>query len=340
MNRIARRAFLSTLLATNASFALGRRPYGGTLRVLVPWGMNRLDPHELDDPIAALFAHLTCDPLFGIDSNGRAYPTLARALPDPIPNGARVRLRPGLVSAQGRALSALDLKTSIERTQRRGGAALFSNISALKRVPGDALALDFVGGRPEDLAVRLANPLAALLPSTFTPLDPDGTGPYKARLGQGELVLRRNDNAARGAAFLDAVEAHTVTDLSDALRAFENGNVDVGWLGSGLHQARSGAIPFVGTAYGWVVLRSGKKPRQWSAPGVAQQLIDARRVAALRQPDALRPAAEVPLELAGADLDLGPAGVVVDHHQRQKAVRRPAGDRRERDDGDSGHRSF
>ncbi|HET9934739.1 MAG TPA: hypothetical protein VFQ35_28735 [Polyangiaceae bacterium] len=274
MNRLARRAFLATFLAANASLALGRRPYGGTLRVLVPWGMNRLDPHELDDPIAALFAHLTCDAVFAIDANGRPYPTLARALPEPIAGGARVRLRPGLVSAQGHALSALDLKASIERSQRRGGAALFSSISNLKRVPGDTLSLDFLGERPEELAVRLANPLAALLPKTFSPLEPDGTGAYKARLGPGELVLRRNENAARGAAFLDAVEAHTVSDLSDALRAFENGNVDVGWLGSGLHQPRSGAIPFVGAAYGWVVLRSGKKPRQWGAPGVAQQLID------------------------------------------------------------------
>lgn len=274
MSRIGRRALLSTILAANTSFALGRRPYGGTLRVLVPWAMNRLDPHELDDPIAALFAHLTCDPVFGVDASGRPYPTLARSLPEAIPNGARVRLRPGLVSAQGRALSALDLKASIERSQRRGGAALFANVAALKRVGRDALALDFIGERPEELALRLANPLAALLPSTFSPLDPDGTGAFKARLGQGELVLRRNDNAARGAAFLDAVEAHTASDLSDALRAFENGTVDVGWLGSGLHQARSGAVPFVGAPYGWVVLRSGKKPRQWSAPGVAQQLID------------------------------------------------------------------
>jgi peptide/nickel transport system substrate-binding protein len=236
--------------------------------------MSRLDPHELDDPVAALFAHLVSDPVFALDASGRPYPTLARALPEAIPKGSRVRLRPGLVSARGHAVSALDLKASIERSQRRGGAALFAAITTLRTVPGDALALDVIGVPPEDLAVRLANPLTALLPRNFSPLDPDGTGAYKARLGPGELVLQRNDNAARGAAFLDAVEAHTVTDLSDALRAFETGNADVGWLGSGLHQARSGAIPFVGIAYGWLILRSGKKPRQWGAPGVAQQLVD------------------------------------------------------------------
>ncbi|MFZ5890151.1 MAG: ABC transporter substrate-binding protein [Myxococcota bacterium] len=271
--RFGRRALLSGLLASKAVPALGRRPYGGTLRLVVPWGMSRLDPHELDDPIAALFWHLISDPLFAL-YGGRPYPALARSLPEAIPNGARLRLRPGLVTARGRALSALDVKASIERSQRRGGAALFAQVKAMKTVSGDPLSLDVIGPTPDELGVSLASPVAALLPRNFSPLEPDGTGPYKARLGAGELVLTRNDNAVRGAAFLDSVEARTVADLSEALRAFENGNVDVGWLGSGLHQARSGAVQFVGAAYGFLVLRSGKKPRQWGAPGVAQQLID------------------------------------------------------------------
>src|SRR5262249_45389045 len=58
---------------------------------------------------------------------------------------------------------------------------------------------------------------------------------------------------------------------------------------------------------------------------VLEQIIAALDVAALRQPDAARPAAEVPLELAGPDLDLGAGGVAVDR-ERQKAVRRAAGD--------------
>ncbi len=59
---------------------------------------------------------------------------------------------------------------------------------------------------------------------------------------------------------------------------------------------------------------------------IAQQLVDSRRVAALGQPDALRPFAEVPLELAATDLDLGMDRVPVDGHEREEAVRRSAGD--------------
>src|SRR5579884_224963 len=60
--------------------------------------------------------------------------------------------------------------------------------------------------------------------------------------------------------------------------------------------------------------------------GVFQQFFQARRVAALRQPDALWPTSEVALELPTANLNLRSLGILVADHQRQKAVRRPAGD--------------
>src|SRR5258708_35399272 len=59
---------------------------------------------------------------------------------------------------------------------------------------------------------------------------------------------------------------------------------------------------------------------------VPEQLIQTRRVAALRQPDPLRPLAEMALEFACANLDLGPNGVAVDIHQRQETMRCRAGD--------------
>lgn len=49
----------------------------------------------------------------------------------------------------------------------------------------------------------------------------------------------------------------------------------MGWLGNGLHQPRAGAMPFLGGAYGFAVLRSGRRVRGWGAPGVAQKLVDA-----------------------------------------------------------------
>src|SRR5207245_4984189 len=54
---------------------------------------------------------------------------------------------------------------------------------------------------------------------------------------------------------------------------------------------------------------------------VAEQLVHAERIAALRQPNTLRAFAEMPGELASADLNLGPDGIAVDRLERQEAVR-------------------
>ncbi len=272
--RLRRRTLLAGVLCSGVVRALGRRPYGGTLRVAVPWGIARLDPHELDDAVAALFASAVADTLFALDASGRAYPTLAQALPERVAGGSRLRLRQGLVSARGRALSALDVRASLERAQHHGASALLAELSALKPVRGDALALDVLGVEPAALALRLANPLTALVPRGYSPLEPDGTGAFAARLYNGQLLLSRNPNAARGPAFLDGIEVRTSSDLADGLRAFESGAVDVGWLGSGLHRPRADAVPFLGTGYGWAVLRTGRLTGGWGAPGVAQQLCD------------------------------------------------------------------
>ncbi len=57
-----------------------------------------------------------------------------------------------------------------------------------------------------------------------------------------------------------------------------------------------------------------------------ENFIDAGDIAALGQPHALRAFAEMPLELAATDLDLGAHGVGVVGHERQEAVRRAARD--------------
>src|SRR5262249_40199896 len=57
-----------------------------------------------------------------------------------------------------------------------------------------------------------------------------------------------------------------------------------------------------------------------------EDFIDARDIAALGQPHALRAFAEMPLELGATDFNLGTHGVDVVGHERQEAVRRAARD--------------
>jgi peptide/nickel transport system substrate-binding protein len=88
-------------------------------------------------------------------------------------------------------------------------------------------------------------------------------------------VLERNPRAARGSAYLDSIELEQAKDLADALRGFETGASDVGWLGAGLHRRREGATDFRSPALGFILLRTGKSAGTWGAPGVAQRLADA-----------------------------------------------------------------
>ena len=272
MNRLGRRAFLAAVSSTGAASALGRTPASGVLRLRLPLYFGGLDPHSLDDPLSALFAAAIADPLFGLDANGRPYPALASKLPERTDGGVRISLRPELVSARGRAINARDLVFSFKRAQSLGGAAVLGAFRAPTLEPKDPLSVIFPDGTPELLARALAHPLTALVPRSFSPLAPDGTGAFLANPGAGTVTLTRNERAARAASFLDRIELGRAADLADALRAFEAGQVDVGWLGNGLYRPKAGAVPLDGPLFGWFVLRTGLDTKSWGAPGIAQQL--------------------------------------------------------------------
>ncbi|HEX9618732.1 MAG TPA: hypothetical protein VF989_01275 [Polyangiaceae bacterium] len=269
-----RRGFLLGTLATGLAFgerahALGRTPLGGVLRLSVPWATDKLDPHDLDDPGAALFAHAVFDSLYALDERGRVFPTLAENLPRKEGDGLVVALRPGLVSGGGRPIEARDAIFSLER------AAKFGALAPLEARALDRLRIRIGGTDAEPIARRLASPFSAVVPRGFSPLRPDGTGAFSARPGRGTLSLARNVNAARGPAFLEGISVSFAASLGAGLRAFEAGQSDVGWLGSGLHQRRKGARPFDAGSMGWAALRTGSGLGVWGAPGVAQRLADA-----------------------------------------------------------------
>lgn len=272
MTRLARRSFCLSLACAASASALGRTPLAGSLRLRLPLGFGGLDPHALDDPLSALFAPAIADALYALDVAGKPYPTLASALPEHVPNGARLALRPELVSARGKALDARDVLFSLERSRGAGGASVLGSFAPAIRDPKDPLALVVPDANPEALARALASSLTAIVPRGFSALAPDGTGAFKAVLGGGAWTLTRNDKAARAPAFLDRIELGRAGDLGDALRAFEANLSDVGFLGNGLYRPKAGAVPLEGPVYGWMVLRTGLDSKAWGAPGIARQL--------------------------------------------------------------------
>lgn len=268
-------AFAATTWLEDSALALGRTPLGGRLSMTLPWPVSSLDPADPFDSTAALFAHAIADPVFAVDAAGEPYPALAVDYPSLSGGKTVVKLRAGLMSARGQALSARDLIFSLERARQLGGAPWLGELPLPTVDRNDPLAIVFPTAAREQVARALATPTTALVPRSFSPERPDGTGAMRAEPSADRLLLVRNLNAARGASFLDEVVVERASDLSASLRAFETRAADVGWLGAGLHAPRPKAAPFDLGAMGWVVLQTGTEAGSWGAPGVAQQLADA-----------------------------------------------------------------
>ncbi len=272
--RFGRRAFLASTALSLSARAMGRRPYGGTLAVEVPLSLDFIDPHAGDHAASALFSSALADTLYAWDAAGRPYPALAADLPERSRDGARFRLRSGLSTAHGHPLDAADVARSLERSRHFAGNPLLAPFGKPRADTKDALVVDVPGADPDALADALASPLTAIVPRSFSPREPDGTGAFRATRTEHGYLFERNDRAARGPSYLDALRLAGSADLASTLRAFESGDTDVGWLGAGLHRRRPGAIDFRTDVLGFIVLRTGAESGTWGAPGIAAELVE------------------------------------------------------------------
>ena len=279
---ISRRRFLAAMAAFagasaigREASALGRTPLGGRIAMHVPWPTVGIDPHDLRDPTAALFAAAIADTIFAVDPGGPAYPTLAAAMPSREGADTLVHLREGLRTARGVALDARDLIASIERARTRGAASVLAQVPRPVVHKKDPLAVAFGPIDPQFLARALASPLCALLPRRFDPGAPDGTGAFRADISASGITLTRNLLAARGASFLDEIVIAPAGDLKTSLRSFEAETDDLGWLGLGLHDGRAGAVRMDLGRVAWIVLVTGPEAGSAGLPGAAQRLVDA-----------------------------------------------------------------
>jgi peptide/nickel transport system substrate-binding protein len=254
--------------------ALGRIPTEGKFAMTLPWPVDRIDPHDVTDPCAALFGPALFDELYALDAAGEPFPTLAADLP--VVEGAKaiLRLREGLTTAKGERLDAKDVLFALQRARKGTALAWWGDLPLASLHPKDRLAVVFTTNDTARIARTLASPFFALVPRSFDPLRPDGTGAMFAEPGATRLVLRRNPNAARGPSFLEEIAIDRAEDLSSSLRSFEGKLTDLGWLGSGLHGARPGALSFDMGSVAWIVLQTGGEAGVWGGPGVAQRLLD------------------------------------------------------------------
>jgi peptide/nickel transport system substrate-binding protein len=245
---------------------------GGKVSFHVPWPLAQIDPHAIDDATAAILGDALFEPLYAADESGVLTPRLAETDPEPDGANLRVTLRAGIRAASGRVMEGKDAIASIARARAGGARAWLAEVPAPKLEGTHALL--FAGRDAGKLVRALASPLVAIVPTTFSPERPDGTGPFRAQRVPDGLLLRRNPFAASGPSFVDEVAVHAAADLATSLTAFESGADDIGWLGSGLHEPRPGARPFDAGMVAWALLRTGRDAGGWDAPGVAQRVAD------------------------------------------------------------------
>lgn len=265
--RLSRRAVLAgaALCIPEIAFARGRTPLAGRAQLRVPWPTASLDPHRLDDATAAIFGSALFDTLYAFTDATNVAPSLAESEPEIVGADLRVHLRSGVTTAR-------DVIASIARARGAGAQAWLADVPTPRKV--DDATVAFAARDAAKLARTLASPLTAIVPASFSPASPTGTGPMRADRRDGALVLARSSKAARGPSFLDEVMVHPAPDLAASLRSFESGADDVGWLGMGYHDPRAGARPFDAGAVAWAVLRTGSQAGAWDAPGTAQRMCD------------------------------------------------------------------
>lgn len=266
------------LVGRDAS-ALGRTPLAGSVRISLPVAIRSLDPHELTDPLAALFGHAVFDTLVVHDARGFGV-GLAESLPRREAGVVTVRLRAGLKTAHGKALEGRDVVASLKRSRARGAGAILESVGSPVLSAKDPLTVVFSKGSPAHAILALASPLCAIVPRSFDPRRPDGTGAFTAQLKDKQLTLSRNANAALGPSFLDLVTVTETSDLRDGIRDFEVGRADVSWLGTGLFRGRPDAQAFdLGSAATYALVASASGPL--GKPGDLQKLVDSIPRAAL-----------------------------------------------------------
>jgi peptide/nickel transport system substrate-binding protein len=230
--------------------------------------------------MAALFGLALFDSLYARDDAGQIAPQLAETMPVPEGLNLRVTMRAGLRSGRGRPVESRDAASSIARARASGARAWLADIPA-PRIDGASLV--FATRDANRLARALASPLVAIVPSSFTPETPDGTGPFRVTSTDDGVVLSRNPVAARGPAYLDEVVVRPAANRAASLKAFESGTDDIGWHGLGYIDPRPQAKGFDFGAVAWVVLFTGSGANDWDAPGVAQSVCDGIPAARLKE---------------------------------------------------------
>ncbi len=241
-------ALLAAVSAGEGRADAGERPrFGGEAVVAGHDPVDpSLDPLLLDGPMGRTLSRALYDTLYRIDRGGHAVPhLLGDASVEDDSRALTFTLKPGLKFHDGSAVTAADVRFSLQRFfasgAARGGCALAADRAGAPAIAEDGrygLRIRLAKPCPH-LADELADPRAGIMPARAAdaaqsqPVGGIGSGPFRLTGGEPDpsdehrWVLTEHDAHVLGRPFLDRVvvkELGSATEIGTALRI---GEVDV-----------------------------------------------------------------------------------------------------------------
>jgi peptide/nickel transport system substrate-binding protein len=214
---------------------------GGTLRVALSAEPDRLDPTLARTLVGRTVFNAMCEKLYDVDDKLALVPQLAAALPEVSGDGrtATVKIRSGVKFADGTALDAAAVKTSLDRHRTLEGSARRSELSTVKDVAVvDPATVEIHLTEPfapltavlADRAGMIMSPAALAAKGADFSSAPVCVGPFKftTRAAQDRIEVERDPNYYdAGKVKLDKVIYKIIADANTRYNNLRSGDVEV-----------------------------------------------------------------------------------------------------------------
>lgn len=214
---------------------------GGTLRVALQSEPDALDPTLARTLVGRTVFNAICEKLYDVDSKLAIVPQLAAALPDFSADGltATIKLRQGVKFADGTALDATAVKTSLDRHMTLTGSARKSELTSVASVEvADPATVTIKLKTPftpltailADRSGMIMSPTALKAGDAQFATNPVCVGPFKfsTRVAQDRIEVVKDPNYYNASKVnLDKVIYRIIADGTTRFNNLRSGDVDV-----------------------------------------------------------------------------------------------------------------
>jgi peptide/nickel transport system substrate-binding protein len=214
---------------------------GGTLRVTLAGEPDLLDPTLARTLVGRTVFNAICEKLYDVDEKLNLVPQLADAMPEVSDDGktVTVKIRTGIKFADGTALDAAAVKTSLDRHRTLEGSARMSELSSVDSVEVVDPSTVAIGLKAPfapltavlaDRAGMIMSPAALAAKGEEFATSPVCVGPFKfsTRVAQDRIEVDKDPNYyAADKVHLDKVVYRIIADGNTRFNNLRSGDVEV-----------------------------------------------------------------------------------------------------------------